>query len=81
MTPCQKSSETALVALELQDELEDLEGLLRADLKAVVAMITQRAHERLLLGRSERKQLQATLWNNLVGAIHRSVDPLRVENR
>ena len=81
MAACQKSQELPLVPLQLQAELEDLEGLLRADLGAIVGMVTQRAHDRLILTRGERRRLQARLWNRLVEAIHEVVEPLRVENR
>ena len=63
-------NETALNDLELPTEFEDLEGLLRADLRAMVVMLTQRANERLILTRREHHQLRATLWNNLTAAIN-----------
>ena len=43
-----------LRTLELPDEFEDLTGLIQSDLKAIVAALTQRASERLLLTRRER---------------------------
>ena len=52
-------NDASLNELELPAEFEDLEGLLRADLRAVVAMLTQRANERLLLTRREHHQLRA----------------------
>ena len=39
--------------LELPAEFEDLTGLLQTDLRAIVAVLTQRAGERLLLTRRE----------------------------
>ena len=61
MAACQ--DDTSLNPLQLPREFEDLEGLLRADLRAVVAMRAQRASERLLLTRVLRhtggNQLQA----------------------
>ena len=74
-------NDAALNDLELPAEFEDLEGLLRADLRAVVAMLTQRANERLLLTRREYHQLRATLWNNLTAAVNNAVEPLSAERR
>jgi hypothetical protein len=74
-------NEATLNELELPVEFEDLEGLLRADLKAVVAMLTQRANERLLLTRREHHQLRSTLWNNLTAAVNNAVEPLTAERR
>jgi hypothetical protein len=72
---------TALSALELPGEFEDLEGLLRTDLKAIVTMLTQRAHERLLLTHREYRQLQQTLWNGLTKVVNGAVEPLSAERR
>jgi hypothetical protein len=74
-------NETSLNELELPAEFEDLEGLLRADLKAVVAMLSQRANERLLLTRREYHQLRTSLWNNLTAAVNEAVEPLSAERR
>ncbi len=74
-------NENALTELELPGEFEDLEGLLRADLRAVVAMITQRANERLLLTRREHVQLRSELWNKLATAVNQAVEPLTAERR
>ena len=74
-------NETSLNDLELPAEFEDLEGLLRADLRAMVAMMTQRADERLLLTRREHIQLRADLWNNLTAAINEAVEPLSADRR
>ena len=79
MAACKNA--TSLKDLELPGEFEDLEGLLRADLRAVVAMLTQRANERLLLTRREHHQLRATLWNNLTAAVNNAVEPLSAERR
>ena len=65
MAACKNAA--SLNELELPVEFEDLEGLLRADLRAVVAMLTQRANERLLLTRREHHQLRETLWNRIDG--------------
>ena len=74
-------NETELNDLELPAEFEDLEGLLRADLRAMVNMVTQRANERLLLTRREYHQLRLALWNNLTTAINEAVEPLSAERR
>ena len=74
-------NEVTLNELELPAEFEDLEGLLRADLRAVVTMLTQRASERLLLTRREHRQLRSTLWNNLTAAVNKAVEPLTAERR
>ena len=79
MAACQ--NETELNDLELPAEFEDLEGLLRADLRAMVTMLTQRANERLLLTRREYHQLRSTLWNNLTTALNEAVEPLTAERR
>jgi hypothetical protein len=73
--------ETALRTLELPDEFEDLTGLLQSDLKAVVALVTQRATERLLLTRRETRQLRQTLWNNLTQVVNEAVEPLSADRR
>jgi len=67
--------------LELPDEFEDLTGLLQTDLKAVVALLTERATERLLLTRRETRQLRQTLWNNLAQVVNQVVEPLSAERR
>jgi hypothetical protein len=74
-------NEATLNELELPAEFEDLEGLLRADLRAVVAMLSQRANERLLLTRREYHQLRSTLWNNLTAAVNTAVEPLSADRR
>lgn len=80
MSACSKKN-VALNDLVLPDEFEDLEGLLRADLKAVVALVAQRANERLLLTRRENHQLRASLWNQLTAAVNKAVEPLSAERR
>lgn len=79
MATCDR--DLAFVSLDLPRACEDLEGLIQADLHAIVAMLTQRAHERLILTRREFHDLQATLWNGLADAINDAVAPLSVENR
>ncbi len=79
MATCRQ--ETPIRSLELPVEFEDLTGLLHADLKAVVNVLTQRAGERLLLTRRESQLLRRTLWNNLTEAVNKSVEPLSAERR
>lgn len=79
MATCDRDAE--FVALELPPEFEDLSGLLHADLRAIVAMVTDRAHERLFLTRREHQALQAKLWNGLTDAINDAVAPLSAEYR
>ena len=67
--------------LELPVEFEDLTGLVQADLKAVVVMLTQRARERLLLTRRESQLLQTTLWNGLTEAVNQAMEPLSADRR
>lgn len=67
--------------LELPNEFEDLEGLLEADLNAIVHMITERASDRLLLTRRESAALRYTLWNRLALAVNQSLEPLSAELR
>lgn len=79
MTTC--TSDTSYSTLELPAEFEDLSGLLCADLHAIVGMLTQRAHERLLLTRREVRELQQTLWNGLTEVVNSAVEPLTAERR
>jgi hypothetical protein len=74
-------NDVSLNELQLPTEFEDLEGLLRADLRAVVTMLSQRANERLLLTRREYHQLRTSLWNNLTAAVNEAVEPLSAERR
>jgi hypothetical protein len=67
--------------LDLPRELRDLDGLIEADLRAVVTMITAQADARLMLTRREIHQLQNTLWNRLVGSINETVEPLTADAR
>ena len=73
--------EEEFVSLDLPEEFEGLEGLLGADLRAVVGMIAQRAHERLYLTRREYRQLQTDLWNGLAEVLNAAAAPLTVRNR
>jgi hypothetical protein len=73
--------ETSLRTLELPDEFEDLAGLVQSDLKAVVALLTERATERLLLTRRETRHLRQALWNNLAQVVNQAVEPLTAERR
>lgn len=73
--------ETPSVPLDLPREFDGLEGLIQADLQAVVSMVAQRAHERLWLTRGEFARLQTRLWNSLADAVNDAVGPMSVENR
>jgi hypothetical protein len=79
MATCKQ--EIPLRTLELPNEFEDLAGLLQTDLKAIVAAVTQRANERLLLTRRETRQLRQTLWNNLTQVVNEAVEPLSADRR
>lgn len=80
-TADRSSAAPAFETLVLPDEFQDLEGLLHADLSAVVAMLADRAHQRLWLSRREHLNLQRDLWNGLAGVVSRAVEPLSVESR
>jgi hypothetical protein len=71
----------SITDLDLPTEFDDLDGPLRADLQAIISMLSQRAHERLLLTRREYQQLQTNLWNGLAEAINAAVEPLSAECR
>ena len=79
MSTC--NPESALHSLELPSEFEDLTGLLETDIRAIVRVVTQRAAERLLLTRRERRQLRQALWNRLTEAVNETVEPLTAERR
>jgi len=79
MSTCQ--TERTFTELELPVEFEDLTGLVQADLKAVVVMLTQRARERLLLTRRESQLLQRSLWNGLTEAVNQAMEPLSADLR
>ena len=82
MASCSNPTSLApLRSLELPEEFEDLEGLLQADLRAVVAMLSQRADERLMLTRREHNKLQRDLWNRLAEALRTTMAPLSAESR
>ena len=79
MATCRQ--EMVLRSLELPDEFEDLTGLLQSDIKAVVALLTERASQRLLLTRRESRELRQSLWNNLTQVINEAVEPLSADRR
>lgn len=78
MSTCHR---TEIVTLDLPAEFEDLRGLLNADLQAILAMVAQRAQERLMLTRREVGTLQTSLWNGMAAAINEAVEPLSAELR
>jgi hypothetical protein len=73
--------EASPLTLELPPAFEDLEGLVRADLHAIVTMLTERAHERLFLTRRQHRQLQGELWNRLTEVLNETLEPLSAEYR
>ncbi len=79
MATCKQ--ESPFLSLDLPNEFEDLSGMMQIDLKVVVAAITQRASERLLLTRRETQQLRRRLWNNLAQAVNDAVEPLSADRR
>jgi len=79
MATCKQ--ESPVLSLELPHEFEDLSGMVQIDLKVVVAALTQRAGERLLLTRRETQQLRRRLWNNLAQAVNDAVEPLSADRR
>jgi len=79
MATCERSK--SYRTLNLPDEYEDLDGLLHADLRAVVSMLTERANERLFLTGREIEQLQTRLWNGLTGVVNDAMEPLTAEHR
>ncbi len=79
MSTCEQ--EASFATLELPPEFEDLAGLLQIDLQAIVALLTQRAHERLFLTRREYRQLQQSLWNGLAEGINHTLEPLSADRR
>jgi len=79
MATCREA--TSFQSLELPDEFEDLTGLIQSDLKAIVALVTQRATDRLLLTRRESRQLRETLWNKLTQVLNEAVEPLSADRR
>lgn len=81
MPTADREAPASFQTLVLPDEFQDLEGLLHADLSAVVAMLADRAHQRLWLSSREHLDLQRDLWNGLTGVVSRAVEPLSVESR
>ncbi len=79
MATCEQKS--PLLSLELPREFEDLTGLLQTDLKVIVATLSQRASERLLLTLRESQHLRRTLWNSLAQVINETVEPLSADRR
>ena len=73
--------EAGLLELDLPPEFQELEGLLQADLNAIVTMLGMRAQERLMLTPKQRRQLEARLWNRLSGTLAQALEPYTAENR
>jgi hypothetical protein len=68
-------------SLDLPREFEDLEGLVQNDLQALARILTQRAHERLLLTRREYHELHTRLLSDLTEAINAALEPLSADRR
>ena len=79
MATCEQT--TRLVPLDLPEEFDGLDELIRIDLKAVVRAVVERAHERLLLTKREHRALQAEVWNGMVEALNAATAPLSLQNR
>jgi hypothetical protein len=79
MSTCLPSE--SLRQLDFPSELDDLSGLVHADLQAIVRMVTERAHEKLFLTQREFRSLQTELWNRLVETLNQAVEPLTAEVR
>ncbi len=72
---------SSFLSLELTEELSDIAGLIECDLRAIVNLVAERAHDRLLLTRPEYRTLQKNLWNRLVSSVNEVVQPLSLETR
>ena len=70
-----------LTSLDLPREYDGLEGLIEADLQAIVHALTNQAHDRLRLTPRQRDALEANLWNRLVSAVNETMEPFTIENR
>ena len=79
MATCER--DTSFATLDLPIEFADLKGLLQADIKAMVTMLTERANERLFLTQNEVEELQETLWNGLTEVVNHAMEPLSAELR
>lgn len=78
---CQSNTSSPTTELTLPPEFEELTGLVEADLKAVAALLTRRAHERLLLTRREYRELHRDLLSRLSEAVNETMAPLTAECR
>ena len=78
---CPTDTSVLNTALNLPPEFEDLSGLVEADLKAIATMLTNRAHERLLLTRREYRQLHRDLMVRLAESVNETMAPLTAECR
>lgn len=79
--PYAPTEKTAGSPLDLPAEYEDLTGLIELDLQAMAGVLTQRAHERLLLTRREYHQLYHKLIRNMAEAINETLEPLTIDCR
>jgi hypothetical protein len=70
-----------ITRLDLPRELADLDGLVLADLRAIVTNVSDRARDRLHLSPRQHRRLRVDLWNRLVGSLNEAVEPLTAEAR
>jgi hypothetical protein len=67
--------------LDLPAGIDEVRGLVDADLRAIVEMVTERARQRMLLTRRQQSSLRRELWNRLVDSINGAVATLDPERR
>lgn len=79
MPSCERTSQ--LSTLSLPEAFDGLEGLLEADLKAIVGMLATRANERLLLTNRQQERLVADLWNGMAEVLNDQLKPLSASYR
>ncbi len=68
-------------SLDMPPEFEDLAGPIAGDLKVVVAVLAERAGERLMLSSRQSQLLRRSLWNRLVDAVNAEIRPLSADHR
>jgi glutathione S-transferase len=68
-------------ALALPGGLDEIDGLVVADLRAIVNMLAERAGQTLLLSGRQRSALRRELWNRLVDSLNDAVASLDAERR
>ena len=76
-----QSQDLEFASLELPSDFQGLEGVIAADLRAIVSVLSQQADSRLMLTKREQTLLQSRLWNQLAGVINETMAPFSLENR